>query len=346
MRFRARIATFQTGSGVECIEYIRWESPDAGIRMIYRSMPRTRDPAFRRTFYARWGRESAIISARTRRAEYPDFRQLLSIKAAFGGAEDYLIDGRRISVDDDTFAIFNSDRIYASRIAALRPVHSFSIFFDRRLVAQTFHSLLRGDTALDDASENASPAIEFAEQLYEHDNMVSPVLRHIRNTVDAGGVDEAWLEEQLVFLLTRMLRMHHQRHRLESAVPSRKPATRRELLRRLGLGIDFIQTQYCATVRLGDVAAAAHLSPFHFLRVFKSVYGMTPREYINRKRAGAALRLLQDSPHCNMETVAEHVGFGSRTSLYRHLKAQYGVEPRELRTRRMFSGTAGLTAIP
>jgi AraC-like DNA-binding protein len=32
--------------------------------------------------------------------------------------------------------------------------------------------------------------------------------------------------------------------------------------------------------------------------------------------------------------IAEHVGFGSRTSLYRHLRAHYGVKPRELRSRR------------
>ena len=131
-------------------------------------------------------------------------------------------------------------------------------------------------------------------------------------------------------------------------IPGRKGSlcdgpTRRELLRPLSLGIDFIHTQYRAPVRLRDIAAAAHLSPFHFLRLFKSVYRRTPSDYINRKRAGVALRLLKDS-HCNMETVAEQVGFGSRTSLYRHLKAQYGVEPRGLRTSSNLSRTAVLKA--
>lgn len=56
-------------------------------RMIYRSMPAVRDPAFRQTFYARWGGGSAVISAYARRTEYPEFRQLLSIEAAADGAE-------------------------------------------------------------------------------------------------------------------------------------------------------------------------------------------------------------------------------------------------------------------
>jgi len=299
--------------------------------MIYRAMPAVWEPKFRRNFYERWGRESAVISARARRAEYPEFRQLLSVKAAFGGAEDYFIDGRRITVDDDTFAIINTDRTYASRIEALRPVQSFSIFFDRSLPAQAWQSLSRAQSALDCPVDAEQWPVEFAEKLYEHDSLVSPVLRHIRVAVDSGPVEDAWLDEQLLFLLGRMVRLHNKKLRVESVIPSRKPATRKELLRRLGLGVDFMQTRYRDPVRLKDIAGAAHLSPFHFLRVFKSVYRISPSDYVNRKRAMAALRLLRES-NWTMNAVADHVGFGSRTSLYRHLRAHYGVEPRELRS--------------
>jgi AraC family transcriptional regulator len=301
--------------------------------MIYRAMPAVWDPNFRRTFYQRWGHESAVISARTRRVEYAEFKQLLSIKAAIGGAEHYFLEGRRITVDDDTFAIFNSDRVYASSIESMLPVHSFAVFFDRKLVAQAWHALARLPKALDDPHDAELAPPEFAERLYEHENMVSPVLRHIRRAVDAGPVDDTWLEEQLLFLLSRMLRLQRTTRRVEAAVPSRKPATRRELMRRLSLGVDFMQSRYRDAVLLKDIAAAAHLSPFHFLRVFKTVYHLSPSEYLSRKRSAAALRLLQDS-HWSMNEIAEQVGFGSRTSMYRHLRMHYGVEPRELRSRR------------
>jgi AraC family transcriptional regulator len=298
--------------------------------MIYRAMPPVWDPHFRRVFYQRWGHESAVISARTRRAEYPEFKQLLSIKAAAGGAEDYFVDGRRITVDDDTFAIFNADRVYASSIEALQPVHSFSIFFDRRLVAQAWHSLSKSTSALTDAPDAAIEPPEFAERLYEHESSVSPSLQRIRRAVDAGPVEDAWLDEQLLLLLSRMLRLQQSSLRVEAAIPARKPATRRELLRRLSLGIDFMQSRYRDAITLKDIAAAAHLSPFHFLRVFRTVYHISPNEYLNRKRCAAAFRLLRESSW-TMNVIAEHVGFGSRTSMYRHLRAQHGVEPRELR---------------
>lgn len=301
--------------------------------MIYRAMPAVWDPRFRRKFYERWGHESAVISARTRRVEYSEFKQLLSIKAAAGGSENYFLDGRRVTVDDDTFAIFNTDRVYASSIDSLRPVHSFAIFFGRELAAQAWHSMAKSGSSLDEAplAELALP--EFAERLYEHENLVSPVLRHIRRAVDAGPVDDAWLEEQLLFLLSRMLRLQRRTLCVEAAVPSRKPATRRELMRRLNLGVDFMQSRYRDAVLLKDIAAAAHLSPFHFLRVFKTVYLVSPSEYLSRKRSVAALRLLQESDW-SMNEIAEHVGFGSRTSMYRHLRARYSMEPRQLRSRR------------
>jgi AraC-like DNA-binding protein len=302
--------------------------------MIYRAMPAVWDPQFRSSFYERWGRESAVISAWARRAEYAEFRQLLSIKVAIGGAEDYFIDGRRMTVDDDTFAIINNDRTYSSRIDALRPVQSFSIFFDRGLAEQAWLSLSRAQSVLDCPADAGQSPVEFAEGLYEHDNLVSPVLRHIRAAVDSGPVEDAWMDEQLLFLLGRMLRLHFRKLRVESAVPSRKPATRRELLRRLNLGVDFIQTLYREPVRLKDIAEAAHLSPFHFLRVFKSVYRISPSEYLNRKRTQVALRLLQESDW-TMDAIADHVGFGSRTGLYRHLKSHYGAIPRRCGTRRL-----------
>lgn len=301
------------------------------LRVIYRRMPALRDQAFRRSFYARWGRESAVISARARLAEYPEFRQLLSIKAAFGGSEDYFVDGRRVSVDDDTYLVLNHGRSYGSRIEAIRPVHSFTIFFDTHLTSQVRQALLRGDERLlTQEADHSDSGVEFSERLFAHDHVVSPALRHIRTVVDGGLDDEGWLEEQLLFLLQRMLKNHYNRSSLETRVPSLKPATRRELLERIDLGIDYIYTRYADSIGLRDIAAAARLSPYHFLRTFKAVHRVTPSEFLKRTRAAKALRLLQTTAW-SLTTVAEHVGFGSRSSLFRQMFAVYHKTPQQLR---------------
>ncbi len=298
---------------------------------VYRQMPAIWDPAFKARFYQRWGREPAVISARTHRAVYPEYRQLLSIKAAFGGSEEYFVDGRRLCVDDDTFAILNQDRTYGSVIESLTPVHSFSIFFDNRMVARVNQLLLSTqDQALNESANDRCLPIEFPEKLYAHDQLVSPVLRHIRDAVDAGMDDANWLEEQYLFLLERMLRLYHNRLNLERTVPSTKPSTRRELLKRIEYGVDFIHARYRDPIQLGDIAAAACMSPFHFLRTFKAVYRTTPMHFLNHKRATAAKRFLEHS-NLSMSKIAAYVGLGSRTSLFRQVLSAFGTSPSELR---------------
>ena len=107
-------------------------------------------------------------------------------------------------------------------------------------------------------------------------------------------------------------------HRVEGRChPPRRHG--RELHRRLRLGVTYIHTHYREAIALRQVAAAAHMSSFHFLRTFRAVYGVTPSVYLNRKRTEAAMRLIRDSGWPLTE-VAEHVGFGSRTTLYRQLR--------------------------
>lgn len=193
------------------------------------------DPAFRTRFYARWGRENAVISATARRAEYADFEQLLSIKAVFGGVEEYFIDGCRVAVDEDTFLILNAGRRYGSRIHALRPVHSFSIFF-RSGFAEEVLSVMREstDTLLDSPPNGSTLKTEFDERLREHDGSITPALAVIKRSLECDGPDELRLDEQLHMLLARMLQAEHQLRKRSDVLLSAKPATRRELHRRLG----------------------------------------------------------------------------------------------------------------
>ena len=289
--------------------------------MIYREMPPVWNRSFCERFLARWGRENAVISATTRRVEYPECTQLLSIKAVTGGSEDYFVDGHRIRVDDDTFLILNAGRSYGSVINATKPVHSFSVFFEPALVQGVHDALLRSTQALlGDPSVDRHAPPEFDEQLREHENTVSPTLRHIQQVIDAGGGEDVWLEEQLHLLMARMLRLQDRERRACDLISAARPATRRELRRRVGLGVTFIHTHFSEQIVLRDIARASHLSPFHFLRAFKQVHGITPSTYLNRKRISAALRLIHES-QWTLTQIAESVGFGSRTTLYRQLRA-------------------------
>jgi len=299
--------------------------------MILRQMPPLNREPFRTWFYRHWGQENCVISARTRRAEYPLFRQRLSIKTVWDGSEDYFIDGRRVAVNDDDFLILNDGRTYGSSLLSRTPVSSFAIFFRPGMAAEVLRAhAVSPETLLEQPDELTSGAVEFSERVRQHDRRISPVLRFIYRYIDAGLNDEHWLEEQLYFLLERMHMLHSDDLHAARLLPMRRASTRRELFRRLGRCVDFMHTHYQRPVGLAEIAAAAPLSRYHCLRLFKALHGITPAAYLSHLRVRKAERLLRGGD-VSVDQAAASVGFESRTTLFRQMKRICARAPSSLR---------------
>lgn len=288
--------------------------------MLLWSMPNLEpeNRTFREWFYSRWGRENCIIMGRATHAEYERFAQRLSIKMAIGGAERYFLDERTVAVDDDHYLILNDGRAYGSLIDSARPMESFSIFFRPGLAQEVLGANLTPVPRWLEGSAQAR-AVEFHERLLPHDAHVTPVLRFILHHMHTGLDDEAWYEEQLHFLLDRMLVQQERLRAQALSLRGLRLATRLEIDRRLALAADFMNCCYGNDVRLRQIAHHACLSPHHFLRLFRERYRLTPFQYLNRRRIQVARRLLREGELSATE-IAVAVGFNSRATFYRQLK--------------------------
>jgi AraC family transcriptional regulator len=291
-----------------------------------------RNAAFRRDFYSRWGKENCIVSGKSRHAEYSRFRQTLSIKAILNGSEHYYLDRRRLCVTDETYLILNEGREYASVLEAPQDATSFCIFF-RPGMADEVAGSSRMDTmqALDAGPNPERQPVEFAEHLRRHDKSVSPVLHYIRRHVQLGLDDAGWYDEQFEYLLARMLRSEGDVSRLPERVDCIRSAKRRELVRRLCWSTDYMHSNLHKELSLTDIARAAHLSNYHYLRLFRQVYQMTPMTYLRLQRTQRALALL-NSTSLGVQEIADQVGF-SRLSLWRNVKRMIGEGPLRMRQR-------------
>jgi len=83
-------------------------------------------------------------------------------------------------------------------------------------------------------------------------------------------------------------------------------------------------------IDLEHAAAQAGISPFHFLRLFSSVLGVTPHQYLVRSRLRHAARLLADDGS-SITDVAYDVGFGDLSNFVRTFHRAAGVSPRRFR---------------
>ena len=81
-----------------------------------------------------------------------------------------------------------------------------------------------------------------------------------------------------------------------------------------------------------SLATEAKLSRYHFLRVFQELTGLTPHQFVLRTRLRtAAARLIVDAmPVLN---IALDSGFGDVSNFNHAFRAEFGMSPREYRTR-------------
>jgi AraC-like DNA-binding protein len=83
-------------------------------------------------------------------------------------------------------------------------------------------------------------------------------------------------------------------------------------------------------IDLETTAREAGLSPFHFLRLFSGVLGVTPHQYLVRSRLKRAARLLAEADR-SITDVALDVGFGDLSNFVRTFHRAAGVSPRAFR---------------
>jgi AraC family transcriptional regulator len=139
----------------------------------------------------------------------------------------------------------------------------------------------------------------------------------------AGGSSDVGLDEAGLLLATRFVEV----------VSGRKyqpPAARTQDRRRAVEAALWIDAHAQVPIDLASAANAAGLSPFHFLRLFAGVLGVTPHQYLLRTRLRNAARLLADDAR-SITDVALDVGFADLSNFVRTFHRAAGVSPRRFR---------------
>jgi AraC-like DNA-binding protein len=89
----------------------------------------------------------------------------------------------------------------------------------------------------------------------------------------------------------------------------------------------FIDQNYSENIELDNIADEANFSKYHFIRLFKNIYGQTPHQYLTKVRIEKAAIFLQQG--CVISDTCYQVGFESITSFTGLFKKLTGQTPRE-----------------
>ena len=104
------------------------------------------------------------------------------------------------------------------------------------------------------------------------------------------------------------------------------------LLPHLRRARDLADRRFAEPLDLDALAAAAHVSRYHFARAFAAAYGETPMRYLTRRRIERAQDLLR-AANVTVTEVCMLVGFSSLGSFSSRFREVVGESPSEYRDR-------------
>jgi len=258
----------------------------------------------------------------------------LSIKCMFNGSVVYETPEGRYRVDDSQYLILNDGQAYTMHKRA--DVLSVCVFFPSQWASDILGSYIQPDDVLLDHPLQDQP-VHFFETLQYHDQLVSPFMSKIRDLPHISSVTyEAPYEEFLRHLLAAMLQTQRNIARQAEILPDARLSTRLELLRRLHIARDYLHASYQDVLTIDQIASVAGLSPYHFIRKFKDLFGSTPHQYLQALRIQQAQHLLRTSDD-SITTICYAIGFQSLGSFSSLFHKSTGLSPRQFRKQRRLS---------
>ncbi|GAA5156726.1 MULTISPECIES: AraC family transcriptional regulator [Amycolatopsis] len=192
------------------------------------------------------------------------------------------------------------------------PTESIHVYLPAGLLERTAAELYGRD-----ASRVSRP-----DALVADDPVLAAVVAGLGDAALAGA-DELYAETAAAFLAAHLLTRH-------ASAPAPAPVRSEDL--RVRQAIAFMRDNQHLPLTLAEIAAAVELSPFHFLRVFKTATGQTPYRFLNGIRLGQARRYLTrtDLP---VTEIAHLCGFATPSRLATAFRRETGVTPTVYRSR-------------
>ena len=202
------------------------------------------------------------------------------------------------------------------------PCESCHVYLRRERLRAFAESDMAGGTA---------PAID--DLFGVQDPWLTGYFQMVVSELDAGGeaADALFVSQAEQILIHHLLRRHsHDAKRVKSdRSRHRAHPLHGTTLRRIE---DYIDANIGADIALGDLAAIACMSVGHFLRAFRATAGITPYQYVLKRRLSHACDILRSSS-LPVGDIARRCGFKTASHLSSKFHASFGRSPSSYRER-------------
>ena len=254
-----------------------------------------------------------------------------SVKLPLEGTVNYKTDHNEYQLQPNHFLLISKQ---PGKVFFDTPINVKSICIDisDATFAEAFTVLsCNGTQDLENLQAGYFNSINFFESIYTIENdMLSNALTSVTEMIKHEPLNDI-SAETFLNLAEKIIFHQYKNFRYINGILSAKQSTKKEILKRVLKGKQFIDEQYLQNPEIAEISKAANLSEFHFFRSFKQVLSITPYQYMLHKRLEHA-KVLIHSGHL-LEDIAMACGFPDIFSFSKSFKKKYGYPPSFFRTK-------------
>ena len=281
------------------------------------------DPSFRVNF----GKlaSNSIISSKFSFFESELNPRALGLKYVVEGLETYLLKGKRYRIPAGKYLLVN-ETSGKMEIGINGPeTHSLCVNMEPRLFNEMLRQLTQPDS-LDEQKQVAEHLL--TPEIFVREASASPGFQQFLSglfELTATGKQEV-PQAEMLFELTGLLVQENLEviksyHKLRTS----KLSTRQELFQRLLKGKEMLDDSVFSEVNISQVAADCCLSEFRFYRLFKQCFGVSPYNYLFRRRISKGLELRKQN--LSWGEIAYQLNFTDLAAFSNGFKKVTGVPP-------------------
>ena len=236
----------------------------------------------------------------------PHFHEQFSLILVENGLADYSYKKNEYVLDEGKLLILNPYEVHTGKSLDKGVWNSRSMYLSQDLVKEVYYSL---------SGSTDSPY--FKESILEDKTFLN-FYADLHQQLFSGN-ENLEVKESIYLLIEKLL---------VKAGLKTKEVYLRGNRRKAKLARDYIHNHYSDPIQLEDLEEETGLSKFYFIKLFESIYGLSPNRYLNNLRIEKAKRFLYEGMSC--QQVAHSTGFYDQSHFTRHFKRIVGVTPTRL----------------
>lgn len=211
-------------------------------------------------------------------------------------------------------------RDFARKLTFVPGGHGYYEWHEPRTLARLMYFYI-DPASLQAHSEIDVAALAFAPRLFFEDSALWDTALKLKRSIESPTSDNRLYSEALgVVLVHELMRLGRGTPRVEPQVRGGLAAWQQRVV------ADYIEENLAEHISLATLAQLARLSPYHFCRVFKRSFGVSPHRYHTARRIERAKMLLA-KPVFSVTEIGLTVGFSETSSFTAAFRKATGLTP-------------------